>query len=178
MIRDAFPVACAACLLVAPAAVAKTVTVTVDAKAGPWSVKLNPKMPYGNGDEAPSAVVKGLEPESGKVEIYPDGKITVAGKQFDSVGDSDKEVDDRTGKKKKRFPSFYTPKILYPAYAHGLVATFINDAGVIVGRPIMVGEGIRVAIPADATGISLGLNDDIFADNSGSLTVKLELPED
>ena len=157
---------------------AKTATIIVDAKSGPWSIIANPNMPYGIGDAAPAMVVNGLEPDSGKIEIYPQGQITVAGKQFNSVGDSSREVDDTNGKKKKRFPSFYTPKVLYPAYAHGLVATFVDANGKIVGRPIMVGEGVRVSIPKLATGISFGLNDDSFSDNKGSFSIQLVLPDD
>lgn len=158
-------------------ATAREVTVVVDAKSGPWSVKINPKMPYGVGDAGPPTIVPGIEPDSGKVEIYPDGKIGVADKTFDSAGDQDRAVDDSTGRKKSRFPSFYTPKVLYPAYAHGLVATFLDPEGKIVGRPYMVGSGVRVPIPEQATQLALGVNDDSFAANTGSYTVKLVLPD-
>lgn len=157
---------------------AKTLAVSVDARSGPWSQKANPKMPYGVGDELPPLVVAGLEPDSGKVEIYPVGKTSVRGKDLDSEGNQDQEVDDSTGRNKTRFPSFYAPKILYPAYAHGLVATFIDAGGNIVGRPFMVGKGVRVSIPKQATGLALGFNDDSFADNEGSMALEIVVPDE
>jgi hypothetical protein len=165
-------------ILVASSAHAKTVEFVVNAKSGPWSVKANPNMPYGVGDEGEPTVVMGIEPDSGKVEIYPSGMITVGKKTLPSQGDESREVDDKDGKKKKRFPSFYAPKILYPAYAHGLVVTFVDDDGKVIGRPIMVGEGIRLPIPELATGLAFGVNDDSFAENSGDFSIKLILPDD
>jgi PEP-CTERM motif len=69
-------------------------------------------------------------------------------------------------------------------FLNALVATFTDDNGQIVGNPFSVGTvffngmsysyliGVGgIPTPAGATRIQLGLNDDIFSDNTGSLKV-------
>ena len=70
-----------------------------------------------------------------------------------------------------RFPGFYT---VDPAnvYLGALIGTFADSAGVIQGSPFFIGIG-----PTDVTAagafLLLGINDDIFGDNSGSLRVSV-----
>lgn len=162
--------------LASPAA-AKTITVTVDAASGPWSVEANKKlMPYGKGDERPSVVVP-LDLGGGRIAIYADGTTDIPDKKgVPPAGVEGKAVDD-TLFKKARYPSFYTPKILYPAQLHALVVAFVDEKGVLVGRPIVVGEGIRVPLPENTAGLSLGFNDAVFTGNTGALKVTIELPD-
>lgn len=165
--------------LIAPAAAwGRQVVVQVDAKSGPWLPKANKKMPFGRDAGAP-LVVPGIPDVSGKVSIYSEGTTISAGNgAVDAKGVESKAVDDTKGPGGKVYPSLYTPKILYPANLHALVAVFVDDKGVLVGRPFIVGEGVRVPIPEGARALSLGFNDISFAGNSGSLKVIVEVPDD
>lgn len=164
-----------------PAAVAaRDVVVGVDARSGPWLPGLNKNMPYGTGDAAPPMVVTGFAPDQDeKLAIIPEGVTTANGKaNVDSSGIADKEVDDTTGPHKKRYPSFYTPKILYPANAHALIAAFVDAGGVVMGRPFAIGQGVRVPVPDGAKGLALGFNDESAKGNDGVLKVTVEMPDD
>ncbi|EGF91722.1 hypothetical protein ABI_01520 [Asticcacaulis biprosthecium C19] len=165
--------------MLAGAAQAKEIVVQVDAKAGPWSVKLNKEMKYGVGDNAPPVIVPGMGPGMlGSLEIYADGTTIAAGRgEVDGLGVPDTAVDDQKAKG-KYYPSFYTPKILYPANAHALIGAFVDAEGVLLSRPFVVGTGVRVPIPENAVALALGFNDVSFAGNSGALTVTLVTPED
>ncbi len=172
-------VAATAMLAIGSTAVeARTVTVAVDAKSGPWSTKANNKMKYGVGDEAPPFIVTGIPINSvEKVEVYADGMTTVKGKgDVGAVGFEDSEVNDSKAKG-KYYPSFYTPNLLYPAYQDALVIGFVDVNVVLVSRPFVVGEGVRVPIPEGATGLAIGFNDVSFKDNSGSLSVTVTIPD-
>ncbi|MES2059142.1 MAG: hypothetical protein V4564_24585 [Pseudomonadota bacterium] len=165
-------------LIAAAPASAREVVVQVDAKSGPWLPGANRKMPFGR-DAAAPLVVPGIPDMSGKVSIYPEGTTISAGNgAVDAKGVESKAVDDSKGPGGKPYPSLYTPKILYPANLHALVAVFTDDKGVLVGRPFIVGEGARVSIPEGARALSFGFNDVDFAGNSGSLKVTIEMPDD
>lgn len=163
--------------MVPAAASAKSITVQVDAKSGPWTAAANKKMPFGRDPGAP--VLVPLPDILGKVSIYAEGKTVSAGNgAVESIGVESKAVDDTKGPHGKVYPSLYTPKILYPANLHALVAVFVDAKGMIVGRPFVVGEGVRVEIPDGASAVSLGFNDVDFAGNSGSLKVVVEVPDE
>jgi len=49
-----------------------------------------------------------------------------------------------------------------------LVGTFADSVGVIVGKPFFVGLSRIVTVPAGATRLQLGVNDDVWGDNGGS----------
>lgn len=164
--------------LVPAAAAARDVTVPVDARAGPWSVTANPELPYGAGDAIAPVVVTGFPSDiDGKLEIMPDGTTTPGkGAAVDATGIDGDAVDDTRGPGKKVYPSFYAPKILYPSNRHALIGVFVDAAGKVMGRPFVVGKGVRVTIPAGAHGLSLGFNDVRFAGNAGALTVLVRMP--
>ena len=66
------------------------------------------------------------------------------------------------------FPGTYTKA---PAGA-ALVAAFTDATGQLIGVPFAPGDGpVLVPVPAGAVLLQLGLNDDEYADNSGSLTM-------
>ena len=87
------------------------------------------------------------------------------------------------------FPSNYTPSYwdadpLAGVFLEALIFTFTDDSGAIIGSPYatniypdglggynFTGGIVGAATPAGATRIQLGLNDDLFADNTGSLTI-------
>lgn len=166
--------------LVPAAASPRDVTVPVDARAGPWSVTVNPQLPYGAGDSIAPVVVTGFPSDiDGKLEIIPDGTTTPdRGTAVDGAGVDGDAVDDNRGTGKKLYPSFYAPKILYPSNRHALTGVFIDAAGKVIGRPFMVGKGVRVTIPSGAHGLSLGFNDVRFAGNRGALTVMVRMPDE
>jgi hypothetical protein len=155
---------------------AKPIVVSVDAHSGPWSQAKNPNLSFGVGDEAAPVVVGGLAgSEGGKAEIWPVGTTSVDGQLADGKGLKTKEADDSPGPHGKRYPSFYTPKILYPAQVHALIGAFVDASGVIVGRPFVIGAGVRVPIPDGAAGVALGFNDESFAANAGQLQVTVNV---
>ena len=156
---------------------AREVSVQVDARSGPWLTRVNKKMPYGRDAGAP-ATVPGID-AAAKLSIYPEGTtLSPDDGAVDGSGVASKAVDDANGPRGKRYPSFYTPKILYPANLHALVAVFVDAKGVVIGRPFVVGTGVRVPVPEGASALSLGFNDASFAGNSGALKVTVELPDD
>src|SRR6185295_14689452 len=82
------------------------------------------------------------------------------------------DASDNVGNSGHVFPSFYMSP--YPIYLNALVATFADASGNIVGTPFAVNNGpIDVVVPVGATRLQFGFNDDIFADNSGSLNVQV-----
>lgn len=133
-------------------------------------------MPYGKGDEHPPAVLP-LDLGGGRIAIYASGTTDTLDKTgVPPAGVDGKAVDDILYKK-ARYPSFYTPKILYPAQRHALVAAFVDDKGVVIGRPFVVGDGVRVSLPENAAALSLGFNDTVFSRNAGKLNVTVEMPD-
>ena len=82
-----------------------------------------------------------------------------------------------TGSTGKRFPSFYMNPATYPINLGELVGTFADGSGVIVGTPFTIGNGPDpVTIPAGATRLQLGVNDDKFADNVGFWDIQVSGP--
>jgi hypothetical protein len=74
------------------------------------------------------------------------------------------------------FPSLYMSP--YPIDLNALVATFADSSGDIVGTPFAVDDGpISVLIPVGASQLQLGINDDIFYDNGGALSVSVTGPD-
>lgn len=161
-------------------AAARDVTVSVDAKAGPWVNRSNKKMRYGIGDEAPPATVTGFVNDADeKLAIYPvpDATTRVGGREVRAEGIEDEAVDDLPGAKGKYYPSLYAPKILYPTNRHALIAVFVDVEGRLMGRPFAVGRGVRVTIPDQAAALALGFNDVSFAANEGTLPVVVSMPD-
>ncbi len=75
------------------------------------------------------------------------------------------------------FPSLYTP-MDWDTFLQALMGVFTDASGSIVGTPFEVGNGpTAVAIPVGATQLQLGFNDDLFADNTGSLRVQVSGPD-
>jgi hypothetical protein len=58
------------------------------------------------------------------------------------------------------------------------MGTFTDLAGNIVGTPFAVFNGpLAVVVPVGAAQLQLGIDDDVFADNSGSLLVQVTGPD-
>jgi hypothetical protein len=53
-----------------------------------------------------------------------------------------------------------------PIYLQEVLGTFTDGSGDIVGTPFVVGDGTTVTVPAGASALQLGINDEYFVDNS------------
>lgn len=159
-------------------AAARVIEVEVDATAGPWSTTINgERMPYGTGDEKPAVVIP-FDIAAGGIGILPKGTTSTSDTaSIPPSGIADDPVDDKE-RKKRRYPSFYAPKLMYPVARHALIATFVDAKGVVISRAVPVGDtGLRIPIPENAAGLSLGFNDMVFTGNSGKLKVLVEIPD-
>ncbi len=175
------------------------VVVTVDARSAPWdwvAGGLNDSFQFGVQDNtAPTAVTFASAGISG-----PTWAVVYTGKGLTSEfgGAPTQDVDgyagsvfkdDDPGSSGNFFPSHYMPAYWNAdpnlgVFLGGLVATFTDASGSIIGDPFPIGYvfdngGGPVFVqsvssgptPSGATQIQLGINDDIFADNTGSLRV-------
>jgi hypothetical protein len=152
-------------------------TVFVSSFAGPWDNTANPSMAYGVGDNT-SPVVLPLDGATSITISYVDGLVSAFGGAAPSVdalgyvgGAFGSGVGlSGIGSSGQPFPSFsIDPTNTGPdIWLAALIGTFTDSSGVIVGTPFAPGDGpFVVAVPTGATFLSLGVNDDIFSDNSG-----------
>jgi hypothetical protein len=75
-------------------------------------------------------------------------------------------------------PSYYMNPATYPIYHSELVGTFANNSGQIVGTPFAIGNFRTVTVPAGAARLQLGMNDNLYVDNSGSWNIQVtQVPE-
>jgi hypothetical protein len=184
-------------ILVATVSTASAVIVSVDAQSGPWSQAANsPAFNYGNGDNlAPTSVpvIPGttvtITYDSGLTSSFAGVPASVG---VDGIGYSNLIFGSGVGRtgigsSGNPFPSFFIdPLNIGPAiYLNGLIGTFADGAGVIVGTPFSIGNGpLSKLVPLGAAQLLLGINDDIFTaqsdvdgtlvpDNTGSLNISV-----
>ena len=167
--------------LLAPFVAAQSTTVTVNANQGPWVQSLNPSFNYGDGtNAAPTAVSASsgipfspggtvtVTYVSGLVNVFPEGGFTAT--------DADGYPGDATNNTvlaNGSYPSYFISSSSYPVYASELIGTFANN-GVIVGNPFPVGDGPKTfTIPSGANQLLLGVDDNDYADNTGSWQIKV-----
>src|SRR5207249_10441208 len=75
-------------------------------------------------------------------------------------------------------PSYYMNPATYPIYNTELVGTFANSSGQIVGTPFGIGNLRTITVPSGATRLQLGMNDNLYVDNSGSWNIQItQVPE-
>lgn len=172
---------------------AASVAVTVDSQAMPWlwdTVSLNTTRPFGLQDGTLPTVVD----SSSGISFAPGGTLTITylsgltsaffgrppevdGQGYGPNPPSPFEFDanDNPGSSGQPQPSLYMSP--YPIYLNTLVGTFADSSGNIVGTPFAVFNGpASVLVPLGASRLQLGINDDIFADNTGSLDVNVAGP--
>lgn len=172
----------ATALYLASTSLAWSTPVSVDSHAGPWDPSLNLGFFYGTGDQAAPTTVS-VTPGTTLTIQYLDG-LTSA---FDGVSpsvDADGYVDGTFGcaplpagsagaGNGGALPCFYVdPFSSPPIWLNALMGSFADDTGTLVAAPFAIGNGpLSILVPTGATVLQLGLNDDIFGDNSGSLRV-------
>ena len=162
------------------AAQALTLDATVNPLEGPWQYVnggLNTGYQYGVDDEAAPLVISsanGLAFTVGTTITidYVSGSTNEGGYASpDANGDPDFVFNANTGSSGKVAPSYYFNSATYPAYLGELSGTFADSAGTIIGTPFKVGDALSIVVPAGATQLQLGVNDDIYSDNTGSYLV-------
>jgi len=74
-----------------------------------------------------------------------------------------------------RLPSYYiNDKINHMA----LIGTFTDSKGIIVGTPFFIGNGpVDLTVPNGSNQLQLGVNDNLFRDNSGLFIVKVNISD-
>ncbi|HTZ70071.1 MAG TPA: hypothetical protein VMB71_05410, partial [Acetobacteraceae bacterium] len=104
---------------------------------------------------------------------YLSGQICPGGGYpcVDARGYSGFVTDHNLGNSGTYFPSLYVKK--EPTYLEELIGVYTDSKGKLIGRPFAVPDRHAQAIPAGATQLQLGANDDIFSDNTGSWLIKV-----
>ena len=178
----------AGALLASTSSQAATLSFSVDGQAQPWSYStspggLNSSYQFGTNDGvAPTAVSSGFDFSTGGTFTitYKSGQTSAyAGRApyADAGGDTSYVANDAGGSSGNNFPSYYVDSSTYPVYLAELIGTFADATGQIVGTPFAIGNGpLSVAAPSGASELLLGINDDIFSDNTGSLLVSVTGP--
>ena len=104
--------------------------------------------------------------------------ISSGGPYHDALGDTGYPLNNSAPSNYGPGPSFYMNPSTYPIYGGELVGTFADSTGQIVGTPFAVGLSGTFTIPVGATQLQLGVNDDLFGDNSGSWNIQVTgIPE-
>lgn len=159
--------------MVASPALARDYNVRVNAKCSPWSIGINRKMVFGRQDGRGPAIVAIPNLVSGtKVTFKATGSTTTVagGGSFGPDGQAEFVTDQAIGAG-NYFPSKYMSPASYPVKLNQLVGAFVNADGVVIGKPFPIGSAGQATIPEGAMAIALGINDDVFSDNSGALDV-------
>jgi PEP-CTERM motif len=170
-------------LCIASASGALSATVSVSGFAGPWSVAANPSLDYGVGDNTAPTVLSLASGATSVTITYLSGLTSAfvgVPPTVDALGyvggifGSGAGGFTGIGSSGQPFPSFFIDPTNAgpPIYLAALIGDFTNSAGVVIGTPFAPGDGpFTISIPTGATELSLGINDDIYSDNSGALTI-------
>lgn len=159
-----------------PVAQAREVTLRVDSHAVPWHIGANPKMSFGLGDGRPPAILMGMNlPAGGTLQITAKGMTTTV--QGGGPIGPDGMLDWIADRGTTWFPSRYIDTRKRPVHLNELVGCFVDADGACIGKPFAIGAKAALVVPSGASGLSMGINDDRFADNTGELIVTISIPE-
>jgi hypothetical protein len=162
-------------------AMAKDFTVKVAGTAMPWTIKkVNPNLPFGKNDGTPPATNPDLHLTAGTaLKITATGSTTTVagGGGFDPNGQQAFICNDQLGGSGMPFPSMYMNHGFYPVHLNELAAVFTDAKGKIVKSPFPIGSQMTITVPEGAVFIQFGLNDDIYADNTGEIDVVISTPD-
>lgn len=162
--------------IVATPALAEDKLVKVSAKAQPWDTGVNRKFPFGRDDGRAAAIAFGINLKfNRKLSLTATGTTTTAqgGASFGPNGQIDYITGSTAGNSGNGFPSRYIDPKAGVVHLNQLVGAFVDADGAIVGQPFAVGEAAVIDVPPDAVALALGINDDIYSDNSGTLDVTI-----
>ena len=155
------------------------VVVTVPATAMPWVVgTTNPQFGFGDDNgTAPVAVdaASGLSLTAGDslAISYLSGTA-----QFDpGVASVDANGDAASGTTDTTLPGSRVSPADPAAHLECLIGVFADGAGTIVGVPFTAGDGRVVTVPAGATQLQLGANDNDYSNNQGSWQVAVAVAD-
>jgi PEP-CTERM motif len=167
---------------VAASGTALATTVTVSGLAGPWDPSISGNPGYGIGDQtapASTAVTPGqtitITYLSGLTSAFGgaptvDALGYVGGFFGSGVGVGSAGF----GSSGQPFPSFTIDPTNTgpPIWLNALIGDFVNASGLVIGSPFATGDGpFSILVPTGATALQLGMNDDIFFDNTGALNI-------
>jgi hypothetical protein len=161
--------------------------VPVGSHAMPWvwnTSTLNPTFQFGVQDGINPLIVSssdGFSFASGDTFTisYLSGLTSAFGGTpvVDANGYVDQPFNNFPGSSGKYAPSLYMSPATYPINLNELVGTFADSFGTIIGTPFAIGNGpASFIVPVGATQLQMGVNDDIFGDNTGSLMVQVSGP--
>lgn len=152
-------------------------TIAVAGTASPWSFAggLNAAYPFGNSSGTAAAVA--LTGLIAGMTIY----ITSTAGTVDcntGAGAKNADGDPLTITGDTQAPTYYpthytTAKTLGRG---GLIGAFVDDTGALI-QAVSLGTGaFTLVVPAGATKLQFGVNDNVLSDNSGSFTVSYYAP--
>jgi hypothetical protein len=179
--RHGLALIAAACLSLGASLSANAAIVSVDGSDMPWNWVdggLNTAFQFGiNDGSGPTAVA--VTAGTGITISVLAGTTNAFG--TDPILDVDANgypgfiANDNTGSTGEVFPSFYMDFSSQDIFLMTLVGTFADASGAIVGTPFAIYDGpLALVVPVGATQLLLGLNDDLYADNTGSLRVLVD----
>jgi hypothetical protein len=173
-----------ALLFTVTATQATTVGYVVDGRSGPWLYLdggLNTSFQYGVNDQIAPTVVPGLTYGQLVSVAYVSGTVqnSYFSPGYDAAGDLGSPNAAGPENSNGAFPGYFA---LDPntTFAYDLIGVFADNSGQLVGAPFAIGNGPGpFAVPAGATRLQLGVNDNLFGDNAGAwnLDVIVAVPE-
>lgn len=155
--------------------------VKVPSTTMPWDTRINSRFDFGMHNGRPPVTVfdRNLRPAI-KVRFSVTGTTATVGGGGGTIpaeGQKDFPTASQPEFGWPRFPSRYFAKGEKTSYLNGIVAAFVDADGRIVGKPFPVGKEAERLVPDGAIALVMGLDDDNFSDNSGTLTVTLRMPQ-
>jgi hypothetical protein len=164
---------------------AQTITITtmVYGTSGPWKYVnggLNTAYEYAHFDfTSPTVISAGngfrFFVGDGLTIRYLSGLVapSTTDGSYDANGETSYPLNNYTPNYGLAAPSYYINHSTYPIYCAELVGTFADSSGQIVGTPFAIGDSRTLTIPTRATQLQLGVNDDMYVDNSGSWNIQI-----
>lgn len=151
----------------------------VRATAMPWLWQpggLNASYGFGAQDGTGPLILTlaGLQAKPGGILLvrYLSGEIStgMGSPMMDADGFANFDAFGANGITGKPMPNRYMSP--YPINVGSLVGAFTTRAGRLVGAPFALGDRpTQLTIPAGAAQLQLGINDDLYADNTGAFTI-------
>ena len=156
---------------------------TVPATAQPWVVgTTNPDFSYGQSNGTAPVVVDAasglpIMPGESVAISYLSGSASYNGGNGDADGVVGSPYSNTFSNEFGELASDRISPGDFPAYIACMIGDFTDANGVLVGIPFKVGDAHTVSVPAGATQLQLGVNDNKYDDNSGSWQVTVAIAD-